>query len=51
MSNIKKDIIETKGFSIQDYTEEFKNSYVSFADIAKYRNKERMIEHKKFTRI
>lgn len=35
MSNIKKEIIEAKGFSIQVYTEDFKNDYISFTDIAK----------------
>ncbi len=34
----KKDTIEAKGFSIQIYTEDFKNDYISLTDIAKYRN-------------
>ena len=38
MSKIKKDVIEAKGFSIQIYTEDFKNDYISLTDIAKYRN-------------
>lgn len=38
MSNIKKDTIEAKGFSIQIYTEDFKNDYISLTDIAKYKN-------------
>ena len=35
MSNMKKEIIEAKGFSIQVYTEDFKNDYISLTDIAK----------------
>ncbi len=35
MSNMKKEIIEAKGFSIQVYTEDFKNDYISFTNIAK----------------
>ena len=38
MSNMKKDTIEAKGFSIQIYTEDFKNDYISLTDIAKYKN-------------
>ena len=38
MSKIKEDTIEANGFSIQIYTEDFKNDYVSLTDIAKYRN-------------
>lgn len=38
MSKIKKETIEVKGFSIQIYTEDFKNEYISLTDIAKYRN-------------
>ncbi|MEJ6470988.1 KilA-N domain-containing protein [Fusobacterium nucleatum] len=38
MSNLKKDTIEAKGFSIQVYTEDFKNDYISLTDIAKYKN-------------
>jgi hypothetical protein len=38
MSKIKKDIIEAKGFSIQVYTEDFVNDYISLTDIAKYEN-------------
>ena len=30
MSNMKKEIIEEKGFSIQVYTEDFKNDYISW---------------------
>ena len=33
MSNMKKEIIEAKGFSIQVYTEDFKNDYISLTDI------------------
>ncbi|MGP1567805.1 MAG: KilA-N domain-containing protein [Peptoanaerobacter stomatis] len=40
MSKIKKDTIEAKGFSIQIYTEDFKNDYISLTDIAKYKNSE-----------
>ncbi|KXA25436.1 KilA-N domain-containing protein [Fusobacterium nucleatum] len=35
---MKKDTIEAKGFSIQIYTEDFKNDYISLTDIAKYKN-------------
>ena len=35
MSNIKKETIEAKGFSIQVYIENFKNDYISLTDIAK----------------
>ena len=38
MSKIKKEEITAKGFSIQVYTEDFKNDYISLTDIAKYRN-------------
>lgn len=34
----KKETMEAKGFSIQIYTEDFKNEYISLTDIAKYRN-------------
>ena len=40
MSEIKKDQISAKGFSIQVYTEDFKNDYISLTDIARYKNKE-----------
>ena len=40
MSKLKKYTIEAKGFSIQIYTEDFKNDYISLTDIAKYRNRE-----------
>ena len=40
MTKIKKDIIEAKGLSIQIYTEDFKNDYISLTDIAKYKNSE-----------
>ena len=39
-SNIKKDTITAKGFTIQVYTEDFRNDYVSLTDIARYKNKE-----------
>ena len=35
MSNMKKETIEVKGFSIQIYTEDFLNDYISLTDIAK----------------
>ena len=38
MTKIKKDTIEAKGFSIQVYTEYFKNDYMSLTDIARYKN-------------
>lgn len=40
MSKIKKEIIEAKGLSIQIYTEDYKNDYISLTDIARYKNKE-----------
>lgn len=38
MPKIKKDTIEAKGFSIEVYTEDFKNDYISLTDIARYKN-------------
>lgn len=38
MPKVKKDTIEAKGLSIQVYTGDFKNDYISLTDIAKYRN-------------
>ena len=38
MSKMKKEQISAKGFSIQVYTEDFKNDYISLTDIAKYKN-------------
>lgn len=38
MSKIKKEKISAKGLSIQVYTEDFKNDYISLTDIAKYKN-------------
>ena len=38
MSKINKEQISAKGFSIQVYTEDFKNDYLSLTDIAKYKN-------------
>ena len=38
MSKIKKEEITAKGFSIQVYTEDFKNDYISLTDIARYKN-------------
>lgn len=38
MSKKNKEQISAKGFSIQVYTEDFKNDYISLTDIAKYKN-------------
>ena len=38
MSKLKKKEISAKGFSIQVYTKDFKNDYLSLTDIAKYKN-------------
>ena len=38
MSKIKKDTIQAQGFSIEFYTEDFKNDYISLTDISKYKN-------------
>ncbi len=38
MSRIKKEQISAKGFTIQVYTEDFKNDYISLTDIARYKN-------------
>ncbi|MDU5086310.1 MAG: KilA-N domain-containing protein [Anaerococcus vaginalis] len=38
MSKLKKEEISAKGFSIQVYTKDFKNDYLSLTDIAKYKN-------------
>ncbi|MSB17312.1 KilA-N domain-containing protein [Finegoldia magna] len=40
MSKMKKEQISAKGFSIQVYTEDFKNDYISLTDIGKYKNTE-----------
>lgn len=40
ISKIKKEKIEAKGFSIEVYTEDFKNDYISLTDIAKYKNED-----------
>ena len=37
---MKKETIEAKGVSIQVYTEDFKNDYISLTDIAKYKSDE-----------
>lgn len=42
MSKIKNGNISAKGFDIQVYIEDFKNNYISFTDIAKYKNKEEL---------
>lgn len=38
MSKINKEQIYAKGFSIQVYTEDLKNDYISLTDIVKYKN-------------
>ncbi|OFO43151.1 DNA-binding protein [Anaerococcus sp. HMSC075B03] len=38
MSKLKKEEISAKGLSIQVYTKDFKNDYLSLTDIAKYKN-------------
>ena len=38
MTKAKKEQISAKGFTIQIYTEDFKNDYISLTDIAKYKN-------------
>ena len=40
MSKTKKETIDAKGFSIQIYTEDFKNDYISLTDIARYKSDE-----------
>lgn len=37
---IKKEKIEAKGISIEIYTEDFRNEYISLTDIARYKNQE-----------
>lgn len=39
MSKVKKDKIEAQGFSIEVYTEDYMNDYISLTDIAKYKMK------------
>ena len=34
----KKEQISAKGFTIQVYTEDFRNDYISLTDIARYKN-------------
>lgn len=38
MSKVKKDTIEAKSFTIQTYTEDFRNDYISLTDITRYKN-------------
>jgi len=38
MSKIKKGVIEANGFSIQIYTKDYQNDYISLTDIARYKN-------------
>lgn len=40
MTNIKKDSLSAKGLSIQVYTEDFMNDYISLTDIARYKSDE-----------
>ena len=40
MTKAKKEQISAKGFTIQIYTEDFKNDYISLTDIARYKNAE-----------
>lgn len=40
MTNVKKDSLSAKGLSIQVYTEDFKNDYISLTDIARYKSDE-----------
>ena len=40
MSKVKKETIEAKGFTIQIYTEDFQNDYISLTDIARYKSDE-----------
>ena len=38
MAKVQKETIEAKGLSIQVYTEDFQNDYISLTDIARYKN-------------
>ena len=40
MKNVKKDSLSAKGLSIQVYTEDFMNDYISLTDIARYKSDE-----------
>ena len=40
MTNVKKDSLSEKGLSIQVYTEDFMNDYISLTDIARYKSDE-----------
>ena len=40
MTNVKKDNLSAKGLSIQVYTEDFMNDYISLTDIARYKSDE-----------
>ena len=40
MKNVKKDSLSAKGLSIQLYTEDFMNDYISLTDIARYKSDE-----------
>lgn len=43
MTQLKKERIKANGFSIQIYTEDYKNDYISLTDIARYKNDEPFI--------
>ena len=40
MAKMQKETIEAKGLSIQVYTEDFQNDYISLTDIARYKSDE-----------
>ena len=40
MTNVKKESLSAKGLSIQVYTEDFMNDYISLTDIARYKSDE-----------
>jgi len=40
LSKVKKDKIEAQGFSIEVYTEDYMNDYISLTDVAKYKNED-----------
>ena len=43
MTQLKKERIKANGFSIQIYTEDYKNDYISLTDIARYKSDEPFI--------
>ena len=50
MTNVKKDSLSAKGLSIQVYTEDFMNDYISLTDIARYKSDETSDVIKKWMR-